>query len=184
VNAANTLGMTPLMFAREVPIVRLLLDAGASIGAKTTNDSTVLHMAASQGCSAGVICCLLKAGVDATTADADGIDAAAIATGAGHATTAALLQRAAADQRLKQQQQQQSKQTLQLQPCAQCGQLTKKRCRCCQAVYYCSEECQIQCFRDPQHRAQCEQTAATTAATAAIAAIAAVKPTHNRADWS
>jgi MYND finger len=30
------------------------------------------------------------------------------------------------------------KQTLQQQPCAHCGKLTKKRCRRCQAVFYCS----------------------------------------------
>jgi MYND finger len=47
----------------------------------------------------------------------------------------------------KQQQQQQ-------QPCVQCGQLAKRRCRRCQVVYYCSAECQIQCF--PEHRAQCK----------------------------
>jgi MYND finger len=61
---------------------------------------------------------------------------------------------------IQQQQQQQAKQS---QLCAQCGKLTKKRCRRCQAVYYCSEECQIQCFRDPQHRAQCEVAAASSA---------------------
>jgi MYND finger len=46
-------------------------------------------------------------------------------------------------------------QKLAVQPCVQCGKLTKKRCRRCQAVYYCSEECQVQCFRDPVHKAQC-----------------------------
>jgi MYND finger len=51
-------------------------------------------------------------------------------------------------------QQQQPKQSVQ-QPCVQCGRLTKKRCKRCQAVYYCSEECQIQCFKDTEHRAQC-----------------------------
>jgi MYND finger len=52
------------------------------------------------------------------------------------------------------------KQSLQQQPCVQCGKLIKKRCRRCQAVYYCSEECQIQCFKDPKHRAECEAAAA------------------------
>jgi MYND finger len=46
-------------------------------------------------------------------------------------------------------------QKLAAQPCVHCGKLTKKRCRRCQAVYYCSEECQIQCFKDPEHKAQC-----------------------------
>jgi hypothetical protein len=56
--------------------------------------------------------------------------------------------------------QQQHKQSAQ-QPCVQCGTLTKKRCRRCQAVYYCSEECQIQCFKDPAHRAACEAAASS-----------------------
>jgi MYND finger len=64
------------------------------------------------------------------------------------------------------QQQQQLRQSLQ-QPCVQCGKLTKKRCRRCQAVYYCSEDCQIECFEDPQHRAQCEAAAIVSLAQAA-----------------
>jgi MYND finger len=64
-----------------------------------------------------------------------------------------------------------SEQTKQ-QPCVQCGKLTRKRCKRCQAVYYCSEECQIQCLKDPEHRAACE--AAAAAATAAAATAAAV----------
>eukprot|EP00953_Heterococcus_sp_UTEX-ZZ885_P002921 2105-Heterococcus_DN1.PRE.2 len=55
--------------------------------------------------------------------------------------------------------QQQHKPSMQ-QPCAQCGKLTKKRCRRCRAVYYCSEQCQIECFKDPEHRAACEAAAA------------------------
>jgi sulfatase maturation enzyme AslB (radical SAM superfamily) len=51
------------------------------------------------------------------------------------------------------------KQSLQQQPCVQCGKLTKKRCRRCQAVYYCSEQCQVLCFKDPEHRAQCDAAA-------------------------
>jgi MYND finger len=63
--------------------------------------------------------------------------------------------------------QQQAKQLVQ-QPCVNCGKLTKKRCRRCQAVYYCSEECQIECFKDPQHRAQCEVTAAVAVTTTIV----------------
>jgi MYND finger len=57
------------------------------------------------------------------------------------------------------------KQPLQQQPCVQCGKLTKKRCRRCQAVYYCSEECQVMCFRNPEHRAQCDAAAAVLEST-------------------
>jgi MYND finger len=56
------------------------------------------------------------------------------------------------------------KQSLQQQqPCVQCGKLTKKRCRRCQAVYYCSEECHVKCFKDPEHRAECDAAAAVLA---------------------
>jgi trimeric autotransporter adhesin len=72
------------------------------------------HMAAEKGLSAAVICCLLKAGADATIVDFLGLNAAATAAQHGHATTAALLQRAAADQRSRQQQQQQRQQQQQL----------------------------------------------------------------------
>jgi hypothetical protein len=51
----------------------------------------------------------------------------------------------------------------QQQPCVQCGKLTKKRCRRCQAVYYCSEQCQMLCFKDSEHRAQCDAAAAVLA---------------------
>jgi MYND finger len=61
------------------------------------------------------------------------------------------------------------KQSVQQQPCAQCGKLTKKRCRRCQAVYYCSEECQVQCFEDPQHKAQCKVAAIAEATVPAAA---------------
>jgi hypothetical protein len=57
------------------------------------------------------------------------------------------------------------KQLLQQQPCVQCGELTKRRCRRCQAVYYCSEQCQMLCFKDPEHRAQCDAAAATLEST-------------------
>ena len=55
------------------------------------------------------------------------------------------------------------KRSLQQQPCVQCGKLTKKRCRRCQAMYYCSEQCQMLCFRDPEHRTQCDTAAAVLA---------------------
>jgi ABC-type transporter Mla MlaB component len=71
-----------------------------------------------------------------------------------------------------------SEQTKQ-QPCVQCGKLTKKRCKRCQTVYYCSDERQIQCFKHPKHRAACEATAAaaTTLAAPTVAAAAVAAPT-------
>jgi ankyrin repeat protein len=91
VNAQTKDKLTPLMLARELPVVRLLLDSGAAVNANSTDGTTALHQAAKLGLSAAVVCCLLKAGADA-----------AIAVQHGHTATAALLQRAAADQRSKQ----------------------------------------------------------------------------------
>jgi uncharacterized protein len=61
------------------------------------------------------------------------------------------------------QQQQQSKAYKAKQPCANCSKPTTKRCRRCATVYYCSAECQKACFKDAQHRAQCEAKAAEIA---------------------
>jgi trimeric autotransporter adhesin len=57
------------------------------------------------------------------------------------------------------------KQSLQQQLFAQCGKLTKNRCSRCLAVYYCCKECQVQCFRNPEHRAQCDAAAAVLEST-------------------
>jgi ankyrin repeat protein len=105
VNAKTNNKVTPLMLAQELPVLRLLLGVGAAVNAKTTDGKTALHSAAELGLSAAVVRCLLKAGADATAADSEGHEPAAVAVKNGHIATAALLQRAAADQRLKQQQQ-------------------------------------------------------------------------------
>jgi trimeric autotransporter adhesin len=99
VNAATNDKVTPLMLARELSVVRLLLEAGAAVNAKCSDGTAVLHQAAKLGLSAAVICCLLKAGGDATAANSEGHNAAAVAVKHGHTATAALLQRAAGDQR-------------------------------------------------------------------------------------
>jgi Ankyrin repeats (3 copies)/Ankyrin repeat len=98
VNAETNDKVTPLMLARELPVVRQLLGAGATVNAKSADGTTALHKAAELGLSAAAVCCLLKAGADATTTDSEGYDAAAVAVKHGHTATAALLQRAASDQ--------------------------------------------------------------------------------------
>jgi ankyrin repeat protein len=98
VNAETNDKMTPLMLAQELPVVRLLLESGAAVNAKSSNGTTALHKAAKLGLSAGVVCCLLKAGADATAVNSEGHEPAAVAVMHGHTATAALLQRAAADQ--------------------------------------------------------------------------------------
>jgi hypothetical protein len=52
-------------------------------------------------------------------------------------------------------------------PCVACGALTRLRCRACESYHYCSEECQVQCFKDPEHRAQCKALAAALLASRA-----------------
>jgi Ankyrin repeats (3 copies) len=110
VNASKANGVTPLMLARELSTVRMLLEAGADVNVKNNRGSTALHVAVRYGLNAGIICCLLRAGADATTTSAEGLDAAALSALSSHKATAALLQRAAADQTLKKQQQQQQQQ--------------------------------------------------------------------------
>jgi ankyrin repeat protein len=87
------------MLARELSVVQLLLDAGAAVNATCADGSTALHQAAGLGLNAAVLRCLLKAGADATATDNEGLDAAAVAAKSGYAAAAALLQRAADDQR-------------------------------------------------------------------------------------
>jgi Ankyrin repeat len=99
VNVKSNNKVTPLMLARELPVVRLLLDSGAAVDARSADDATGLHKAAERGLSAAVICCLLKAGADATAVNNHGHEPAAVAAKHGHTAAAALLQHAAADQR-------------------------------------------------------------------------------------
>jgi ankyrin repeat protein len=110
VNAVNILGQTALMLVSSLSAARVLLEAGATVNTQCVCGATALHMAAERGLSAAVMCCLLKAGADATIVDCTGLNPAATAAQAGHTTAAALLQRAAADPLAKQQQQQQQQQ--------------------------------------------------------------------------
>jgi hypothetical protein len=110
VHATERHGQTSLMYVVTVAAAQLLLDAGAAVNARCTLGSIVLHSAAARGVSAGVICCLLKAGADATATDTVGSTPADTAAVFGHSAVAALLHRAAADQRCRRQQQQQQQQ--------------------------------------------------------------------------
>jgi ankyrin repeat protein len=110
IDATDIQGTPVLRYAEEVSMVGLLLGAGAAVNARDSIGSTVLHSAAQRGSSTGVICCLLKADADTTATDTTGSTPAEVALAFGHTATAALLQRAEADQRSKQQQQQQQQQ--------------------------------------------------------------------------
>ena len=81
----------------------MLLEAGADVNARDYLDNTVLHHAAAHGLSAGVICCLLKAGADATAENTLCDTAAEVAQAYKHSATEALLSRAELDQHFTQQ---------------------------------------------------------------------------------
>jgi ankyrin repeat protein len=90
VNAVNILGQTALMLVGSLAAARVLLEAGAVVNVRCASGATALHMAAG-GLSAAVICCLLKAGADASIVDCSGLNAAATAVQHGHTVTALLL---------------------------------------------------------------------------------------------
>eukprot|EP00953_Heterococcus_sp_UTEX-ZZ885_P000527 809-Heterococcus_DN1.PRE.1 len=72
VNAADMVGTPVLMLTSDLAMVQLLLDAGAAVNARDLLGNTVLHTAAHFDRSAGIICCLLKAGGDVTATDTTG----------------------------------------------------------------------------------------------------------------
>jgi uncharacterized protein len=98
VHAKCSLGQTPLFYSIDVASTRILLEASADVNARDYYGYTVLHNAAAQGRSTGVICCLLKAGADATAVNTVYDTAAEVAQAYKHSATAALLSRAARDQ--------------------------------------------------------------------------------------
>jgi ankyrin repeat protein len=101
VNAVTLTGETPLMLSELVGTTQLLLKAGAAVNSRCMLGSTVLHFVAASAENAGMLCCLLKAGADATATNTVGNAPAEVAVLRG-LDTAALLQRAEADQRRKQ----------------------------------------------------------------------------------
>jgi MYND finger len=113
--------------------------------------------------SAGVLnatCAITDVCSDSTTstgADADAVSALATATAAVSLKCGTPAPEATQQQ---QQQQRQCRARKTKQPCANCSKPTTKLCRRCAAVYYCSVECQKVCFKDAQHKAQCEATTA------------------------
>ncbi len=91
-------GWTPLHYAAtggDVKIVKLFIDKGATLDARSPNNSTPLMMAARYG-SEGAVDALLAAGADLAAKNDLGMDAAAFATSAGREKLAARLKVAAA----------------------------------------------------------------------------------------
>lgn len=101
VNQAGKGGETPLMRCRTVPIVRLLLDAGAIPNATDALGSNALHYAGYFGRPAALICSLFKGGCDPGAIDDFNQTPADVARKAGHEDAAALLERLAEDARKK-----------------------------------------------------------------------------------
>jgi ankyrin repeat protein len=99
VHARCSLGQTPLfkMHSSDAAVMSMLLEAGADVHARDYLCNTVLHSAATLDISAGVICCLLKAGADPAAVNTVFHTAADVAQAYKHSATAALLRRAECD---------------------------------------------------------------------------------------
>jgi uncharacterized protein len=96
------IGRTPLMMATTVPVVKLLLAAGADATAADDLGMTVLQCQATSGACAGIVCPLLKVGADHTvpvSINGTSATAARLAGIKGHFALEALLSRAADDYR-------------------------------------------------------------------------------------
>jgi ankyrin repeat protein len=71
VDATDLNGATPLLHAKTVAAVKLLLAAGADPTLVNIAGSNLLHYQASFGASAGAVCMALKLGTDPTALDAN-----------------------------------------------------------------------------------------------------------------
>eukprot|EP00953_Heterococcus_sp_UTEX-ZZ885_P011352 6572-Heterococcus_DN1.PRE.1 len=94
VHARCSLGQSALSNSYNAAVTRLLLEAGADVNARDYLGNTVLHNAAVLTFSASVLCCLLKAGADATAIHTYKATPAEVARAHAHSATAALLNRA------------------------------------------------------------------------------------------
>jgi ankyrin repeat protein len=72
VNAASEYGMTALMYAQGLPVVRLLLGAGASVREKDVTGKTALHYGV-QRADPGVVRALIRAGANVNAQDNKGM---------------------------------------------------------------------------------------------------------------
>jgi uncharacterized protein len=101
----DNLNMTPLFMVRSLPVLNLLLAAGADVHARSFNGHNVLHWVCMQDPkpTAAVVCGLIKAGVDLTARSngPDGYTAAQVARYQGSTLVAQLLDRAERDYRAK-----------------------------------------------------------------------------------
>jgi ankyrin repeat protein len=101
VDAVDSLGATPLMYAKTASAMKVLLAAGADPAIVSTAGSNLLHYQASCGASTGAVCLAIKAGVDPTATDANECPPAHYAGIRGNFALEILLSRAADDHRKK-----------------------------------------------------------------------------------
>lgn len=78
VNVGSRFGMTALMYARGLPVVKLLLNAGASVKDKDITGKTALYWAAQQA-DPEVVRALIEAGADVNAKDDKGMSALQLA---------------------------------------------------------------------------------------------------------
>jgi ankyrin repeat protein len=78
VNAASRVGMTALMYANGIPVVKLLLGAGASVKDKDFSGKTALYYA-TQRADPEVVRALIEAGADVNARDDKGRSALQLA---------------------------------------------------------------------------------------------------------
>jgi ankyrin repeat protein len=165
--AADSAGMHVLHHSAKhgaaAGAVCLLLKARADPTATDTNGSTAAHVAGMSGHFA-LEALLSRAAEDYRKAHAHvhscssssgGACSTSCCSDSSARTTGDTTTSSATQQQQQQQQQQQPLKRKAKHPCANCKKLTRKLCRGCAAVYYCSVDCQKVCFRDAKHRAQC-----------------------------
>jgi ankyrin repeat protein len=100
-NVADHNGTTPLMMAKSLAVVKLLLAAGADATAVDNRNYSALHHHAISDACAGTVCLLLQAGANPRAVNGCGNTAAHLAGVCEHLALEALLSRAADDYRKK-----------------------------------------------------------------------------------
>jgi ankyrin repeat protein len=78
-NGCCCTGLTALMSATTVDIVKVLLTAGADVHMRTDQGDTCLHLAVQHELPVPVVCLLIKAGVDLHAVNYEGKTAAQLA---------------------------------------------------------------------------------------------------------
>lgn len=135
---------TALLSAKTLPIIKLLLDAGACLEDIDNYGCGVLHRAVQAGCGFDVIDYLIAAGANPALADNYG---RAPSQHAIKPEIIAVLDRCAAAWSITQEN------SVRDRLCASCGAVALKKCNRCKVVHFCNADCQRRVFR--AHKADC-----------------------------